>query len=97
MSLFKQIPRAYVLVSPLFSRWRALILTSLTCGLQEIPASTTAYDPGWAWVTVDLGNCQFHDSIYLVNGSLYTPITNDTAYCDSLTIDFDNPNLSSMY
>ncbi|MGB0182988.1 MAG: gliding motility-associated C-terminal domain-containing protein [Schleiferiaceae bacterium] len=63
----------------------------------DTTASTTAYDPGWAWVTVDLGNCQFHDSIYLVNGSLYTPITNDTAYCDSLTIDFDNPNLTSMY
>ncbi|MGB1552538.1 MAG: hypothetical protein ACPG86_06695, partial [Schleiferiaceae bacterium] len=63
----------------------------------DTTASTTAYDPGWAWVTVDLGNCQFHDSIYLVNGSLYTPITSDTAYCDSLTIDFDNPNLTSMY
>ena len=47
-------------------------------------SDATAYDRGWAWVTVDLGDCQFHDSIFLVNGSLYTPITSDTAYCDSL-------------
>jgi len=63
----------------------------------DTTSSTTAYDPGWAWVTVDLGDCQFHDSIYLVNGSLFTPITSDTAYCDSLTIDFNDPNLASMY
>ena len=59
--------------------------------------STTAYDPGWLWVTVDLGDCQFTDSIYLVSGSLFVPPYRDTAYCDSLFVDFSDPILSTLY
>ena len=63
----------------------------------DTTASSTAYDPGWVWVTVDLGDCQFTDSIYLLNASLYVPILTDTAYCDSLLIDFSDPNLTDLY
>lgn len=59
--------------------------------------STTVYDPGWVWVTVDLGDCQYHDSIFLVNGSLYEQVVSDTSYCDSLLIDFNSPVLASIY
>ena len=63
----------------------------------DTTASTTAFDPGWVWVTVDLGDCQFTDSIYLLNASLFLPTITDTAYCDSLLLDFSDPNLIDLY
>ena len=63
----------------------------------DTTASTTAFDPGWVWVTVDLGDCQFTDSIYLLNASLFLPTITDTAYCDSLLLDFSDPNLTNIY
>ena len=63
----------------------------------DTTASTTAIDPGWVWVTVDLGDCQFTDSIYLLNASLFIPTITDTAYCDSLLLDFSDPNLTNIY
>ena len=63
----------------------------------DTTASTTAFDPGWVWVTVDLGDCQFTDSIYLLNASLFLPAITDTAYCDSLLLDFSDPNLIDLY
>lgn len=63
----------------------------------DTTVSTTAFDPGWAWITVDVGNCVFHDSIFLINGSLYEPTIRDTAYCDSLIVDFSDPFLANLY
>ena len=48
-------------------------------------------------MTVDLGDCQFTDSIFLVNGSLFEPPYRDTAYCDSLFVDFSDPILNTLY
>ena len=63
----------------------------------DTTSTTTAYNPGWVWVTVDLGACQFADSIYLESGSLYEAPYSDTAYCDSLFVDFNNPLVSQIY
>lgn len=63
----------------------------------DTTATTTAVDPGWVWITVDVGDCLFTDSIYLLEGSLFTPTTLDTAYCDSLYIDLSDPVLASIY
>ena len=63
----------------------------------DTTSSTTAYNPGWMWVTVDLGACEFTDSIYLENGSLYEAPYSDTAYCDSLFVDFSSPLAAQIY
>ena len=63
----------------------------------DTTVSTTAFNPGWVWLTVDVGNCVFIDSIFLTNGSLYEPTIKDTAYCDSLIVDFSNPFLANIY
>ncbi|MCH1534413.1 MAG: gliding motility-associated C-terminal domain-containing protein [Schleiferiaceae bacterium] len=63
----------------------------------DTTSTTTVYDPGWAWVTVDLGDCLFTDSIFLENGSLFEPPYSDTAYCDSLFVDFNDPLVTQIY
>ena len=63
----------------------------------DTSATTTIYSPGWAWVTVSNGPCQFTDSVYFENGNLYEPPFRDTAYCDSIIVDFtDTAVLSTM-
>ena len=63
----------------------------------DTSATTTIYSPGWAWVTVSNGPCQFTDSVYFENGNLYGPPFRDTAYCDSIIVDFtDTAVLSTM-
>ena len=63
----------------------------------DTTSTTTAYNPGWMWVTVDLDDCQFTDSIYLESGSLYEAPYGDTAYCDSLFVDFSSPLVTQIY
>jgi gliding motility-associated-like protein len=63
----------------------------------DTTSTTTVYDPGWVWVVVDIGDCQFTDSIFMVNGSLFTPTISDTAFCDSLVVDFSNQVLQDLY
>lgn len=63
----------------------------------DTTATTNASTPGWYWVSVDVGQCVFNDSIYLVDGSLYEPTVLDTAYCDSLYMDFSSPVLADIY
>ncbi len=59
--------------------------------------NTTTNQSGWLWVTVDLGLCQYTDSIFLKNSSLFEPPYRDTAFCDSLQIDFSSSVLADLY
>lgn len=59
--------------------------------------SATFNSAGWAWVSVDLGLCQFTDSVFLIDGSSYAPPYSDTAFCDSVVWDFSHPQLDSLY
>ena len=57
----------------------------------DTTSSTSTNQSGWLWVVVDVGDCQFTDSIYLKNGSLFDPPYRDTAFCDSMVVDFSSP------
>ena len=63
----------------------------------DTTSSTSTNQSGWLWVLVDLGDCQFTDSIYLKNGSLFEPPYRDTAFCDSMVVDFSSPILTDLY
>lgn len=59
--------------------------------------TATYSQSGWAWVTVDMGLCQFTDSVFLIDGSAYQPKYLDTAYCDSVVWDLSSPVLQDLY
>ena len=62
----------------------------------DTTASIDVEDPGELWVIVDVGLCFFTDTITLIDGSLVIPLP-DTSYCDSVFVDFNQPNLQSIY